>query len=167
VSRKEETLRQMQAESEHEPFMRLAMAQARAAAQWGDVPIGAVIVQAGSVVAAAGNRRAVDGDPVAHAELLAIRAAAAAIGDWRLTECTLYVTLEPCIMCAGAIILARLPRVVYGAGDPKAGAAGSMYSVLLENRLNHQPQMVPGVLAEECGRLLTEFFRAQRKLGKK
>jgi tRNA(adenine34) deaminase len=153
--------------AEHEPFMRLAIEQAQAAAAWGDVPIGAVIVQGGRVVAGAGNRRAVDRDPVAHAELLAIRAAAAAVGDWRLTECTLYVTLEPCIMCAGAIILARLGQVVYGADDPKAGAAGSVYSVLLENRLNHQARIVPGVLADECGRLLTDFFRAQRKLGKK
>lgn len=148
--------------------MRLAIEQARTAANWGDVPIGAVIVQAGvGVIAAAGNRRAVDRDPVAHAELLAIRAAAAAIGDWRLTDCTLYVTLEPCIMCAGAIILARLPRVVYGATDPKAGAAGSVYPVLLEDRLNHRAELVPGVLADECGQLLTDFFRAQRRLGKK
>jgi tRNA(adenine34) deaminase len=147
--------------------MRLAIEQARLARAWGDVPIGAAIVRAGQVISAAGNRRAADRDPVAHAELLAIRAAAAAIGDWRLTEWTLYVTLEPCVMCAGAIILARLPRVVYGATDPKAGAAGSVYSVLLENRLNHKAEIIPGVLAQECAALLTEFFKAQRQLGKK
>lgn len=152
---------------EHERFMRLAIEQAQRAAQWGDVPIGAVIVREGQVVAAAGNRRAVDADPVAHAELLAIRAAAGAIGDWRLTDCTLYVTLEPCVMCAGAIVLARIGRVVYGAPDLKAGAAGSVYGILLEDRLNHRAELLGGVLADECGQLLTDFFQAQRRLGKK
>jgi len=151
----------------HESYMHLALEQARAAGRWGDVPIGAAIIRDGDVIAAAGNRRAVDNDPVAHAELLAIRAAAAATGDWRLTGCTLYVTLEPCIMCAGAIVLARLDTVVYGAADPKAGAVESLYALLGDTRLNHQPQVIGGVLATPCGQLLTDFFRHQRSLGKK
>lgn len=153
--------------SRDEQFMRLAIAQARAAQDWGDVPIGAVVVQGDAVISAAGNRRALDGDPTAHAEMLAIRAAAATLGDWRLEGCELFVTLEPCVMCAGAIVLARLPRLVYGAGDPKAGAVHSLYSILADPRLNHRPEVVAGVLAEECGQLLSEFFRAQRRLGKK
>jgi len=151
----------------HESYMTLALQQARAARQWGDVPIGAVIVRDGAVIAAAGNRRVVDSDPTAHAELSAIRAAAEAVGDWRLTGCELYVTLEPCIMCAGAIVLARLDTVVYGAADPRAGAVESLYSILADTRLNHQPEVVAGVLADECGRLLREFFAHQRSLGKK
>lgn len=151
----------------HELFMRLAIEQARLAEGWGDVPIGAVVVRAGEVVAATGNRRAADRDPVAHAELLAIRAAARRLGDWRLSECALYVTLEPCAMCAGAIVLARVGTVVYGAADPKAGAVASLYQLLADERLNHRPEVVAGVLADECSLLLTEFFRAQRRLGKK
>lgn len=147
--------------------MHEAIEQARLAEGWSDVPIGAVIVRHGSVIAAAGNRRAVDSDPTAHAELLAIRAAAEAIGDWRLSDCELYVTLEPCLMCAGAIVLARLSTVVYGAADPKAGAVESLYRVLSDDRLNHRPEVVGGVLAGPCGAMLTEFFRAQRRLGKK
>lgn len=147
--------------------MRSAIERARAAGAWGDVPVGAVVVRNGNVLSAAGNRRALDADPVAHAELLAIRAAAETIGDWRLVGCSLYVTLEPCIMCAGAIVLARLSTVVYGARDPKTGAVESVYTVFGDNRLNHQPVVVAGVLAEECGALLTTFFDAQRRQGKK
>lgn len=114
------------------------------------------------MIAAAHNRREVDRDPTAHAELLAVRAAAAAIGSWRLDGCTLYVTLEPCAMCAGAMVLARLPALVYGADDPKAGAAGSVFDLVRDPRLNHRVQVTSGVLADECGQLLTRFFRARR-----
>ncbi len=147
--------------------MNLAIEQARAAEGWGDVPIGAVIVRDDTVIVSAGNRRAADCDPVAHAELLAIRAAAEAVGDWRLNDCRLYVTLEPCLMCAGAIVLARVGEVIYGATDPKAGAVASLYQVLSDRCLNHRPSIVGGVLAGPCGMLLTDFFRAQRRLGKK
>lgn len=142
--------------------MEQALAEARAAASHGDVPIGAVIVRGGEVIAAAGNRREADQDPTAHAELLAIRRAAEVLGGWRLPGTTLFVTLEPCAMCAGAIVLARIPRVVYGAADPKAGAAGSVLDVLAEPSLNHRPQVNGGVLARDCGALLSEFFAAKR-----
>jgi len=148
-------------------LMSAAIAQARAAAEAGDVPIGAVVVRAGQVIAAAHNRRIIDADPTAHAEMLAIRAAAAATGDWRLTGCTLVVTLEPCCMCAGAILLARMDRLVYGAADPKAGAVKTLYTLCNDERLNHQVEVVSGVRGDECGRLLTDFFRAQRAMGKK
>lgn len=157
----------MESMIDHERHMREAIEQAHLAEGWGDVPIGAVIVRNDAVIAAAGNRRMVDVDPAAHAELLAIRQAARALGDWRLTGCTLYVTLEPCVMCAGAVVLARLDAVIYGADDPKAGAVRSLYEILSDDRLNHRPGVVPGVLAEECGSLLTAFFRKQRALGKK
>ncbi|NLF32008.1 MAG: nucleoside deaminase [Planctomycetes bacterium] len=147
--------------------MREALAEARLAEAAGDVPIGAVIVREGRIIARAGNRRAADNDPVAHAELLAIRAAAVAVGEWRLTGCTLYVTLEPCVMCAGAIILARVDAVVYGAADPKAGAVRTLYHLLDDPRLNHRPDVLGGVLAAECGQALTDFFRRQRAMGKK
>jgi tRNA(adenine34) deaminase len=143
--------------------MELALAEARTAAAHDDVPIGAVIVRDGEVVAAAGNRREADLDPTAHAELLAIRRAAAALGGWRLPGTTLFVTLEPCAMCAGAIVLARIPRVVFGATDPKAGAAGSVLDVLSEPSLNHRPEVTGGVLAPECGALLSEFFAQKRR----
>jgi tRNA(adenine34) deaminase len=143
-------------------FMELALEQAAAAPSHGDVPIGAVVVRNGEVLAAAGNRREADRDPTAHAELLAIRDAAASLGGWRLPETTLYVTLEPCAMCAGAIVLARVPRVVFGAFDPKAGAAGSVLDILGEVRLNHRPEVSGGVLAERCGAMLSEFFAAKR-----
>lgn len=142
--------------------MDLALEQARLAAAAGDVPIGAVIVQEGELIAAAGNRREADRDPTAHAEVLAIRQAAAVLGGWRLPRTTLYVTLEPCAMCAGAIVLARIPRVVFGATDPKAGAAGSVIDVLGETALNHRPEVLGGVLAEQCGALLTSFFAVRR-----
>lgn len=147
--------------------MREALAEARRAEAAGDVPIGAVVVRDRRIVARAGNRRVAGCDPVAHAELLALRAAAAAVGDWRLTGCTLYVTLEPCVMCAGAIVLARVDTVVYGATDPKAGAVETLYHLLDDPRLNHRPAVIAGILADECGQALTDFFRRQRAMGKK
>ena len=151
----------------YDAWMGAALAQAARAEALGDVPVGAVIVREGEIVAAAHNRRVVDRDPTAHAEMLAIRAAAEAIGDWRLTGCTLVVTLEPCCMCAGAIVLARLDRLLYGAPDPKAGAVETLFRLCTDERLNHQVEVIGGVRAEECGRLLTEFFRRQRAMGKK
>lgn len=147
--------------------MRLALDEARAALEVREVPVGAAIVQGARVVGTGHNQREALKDPTAHAEMIAITQAAATLGDWRLEECTLYVTLEPCPMCCGAILQARIPVVVYGAADPKAGAVDSLFRLLSDSRLNHRCQIVPGVLAEECGRLLTEFFQAQRRLGKK
>ena len=148
-------------------LIRAAIEQAMLAEAGGDVPIGAVIAREGRIIAAAHNRRIIDADPTAHAELLAIGAAAEAIGDWRLTGCTLAVTLEPCCMCAGAIVLARIDRIVYGAADPKAGAVRTLYEICSDPRLNHQVEIVEGILADECGGLLTGFFRKQRGMGKK
>ena len=145
-----------------EELMRLALAQAAAAAEHGDVPIGAVVARDGEPLAAAGNERELRRDPTAHAEVLALRAAAERLGGWRIADSVLYVTLEPCAMCAGAIVLARVPRVVYGATDPKAGAAGSVLDVLGESRLNHRPRVDGGLLADESGALLTAFFAARR-----
>lgn len=142
--------------------MRAALDEARAAAAHGDVPIGAVVVHAGRVIGRGHNERELQGDPTAHAEVLALREAAAALGSWRVLDSTLYVTLEPCAMCAGAIVLARIPRVVYGAPDPKAGAAGSVLDVLADPRLNHRPDVQAGVLAEDCGDLLRAFFAERR-----
>lgn len=142
--------------------MRLALREAERAAEHGDVPIGAVVVREGEVLAAAGNERELRGDPTAHAEALAVREAARKLGGWRLPDSVLYVTLEPCAMCAGAIVLARVPRVVYGASDPKAGAAGSVLDVLGEPRLNHRPAVEGGLLAAECAALLEEFFARRR-----
>lgn len=153
--------------SEHDNFMAAALEQASRASSLGDVPIGAVIVKGGEIIAVAHNRRILDADPAAHAELLAIRQAARALGDWRLEGCTLYVTLEPCCMCAGAIVLARLPLLVYGAADPKAGAVRSLYQLCSDPRLNHRAEIIAGVREQECGAILTDFFRAQRALGKK
>lgn len=146
-----------------ESHMERALAEARLAASHDDVPIGAVIVRDGEVITAAGNRREADLDPTAHAELLAIRRAAAVLGGWRLPGTTLFVTLEPCAMCAGAIVLARIPRVVFGAADPKAGAAGSVLDVLGETALNHRPEVTGGVLADQCSALLKDFFAARRE----
>ena len=143
--------------------MRAALDEARSAAASGDVPVGAVVVQYDAVIARAANRTVRDQDPTAHAELLAIRAASAALGSWRLEGCTLYVTLEPCAMCAGAIVLGRVPRVVIGAWDPKAGMAGSVGDLLRHPRLNHRPEVAGGVLEEECGALLRDFFAARRR----
>jgi tRNA(adenine34) deaminase len=151
----------------HEHFMRLALAEAQQALAENEVPIGAVIVHGERVVAAAHNQREQLRDPTAHAEMIAITQAAGALASWRLEGCTLYVTLEPCPMCAGAIVQARVPLVVYGAADPKAGAVATLYQLVSDRRLNHQAQIVPGVLADQCGQLLTRFFEAQRKLGKK
>jgi tRNA(adenine34) deaminase len=145
-----------------EHAMRRALAEAEAAAVHGDVPIGAVVVRNGEVIAARHNERELTGDPTAHAEVLALRDAAAVVGHWRLLDCTLYVTLEPCVMCAGALVNARIGRVVYGATDPKAGAVDSLYQVCGDERLNHRPPVVRGVLAEECGRVLKAFFAARR-----
>ena len=146
----------------HRLWMDRALEEAKAAIDHDDVPVGAVVVRAGELVAQAHNRREVDGDPTAHAELLAVREAARALGSWRLDGCTLYVTLEPCTMCAGALVLARLPELVYGATDPKAGAVGSLYDLAREPRLNHRITVTSGVLDDECGALLTRFFRAKR-----
>lgn len=132
-----------------------------------EVPVGALIVKGGSVIAAASNQRETLKDPTAHAEMIAITQAASAIGDWRLEETTLYVTLEPCIMCAGAILQSRIPRVVFGATDPKGGAVTTLYQILTDPRLNHQASITAGVLGEPCGRILTEFFASKRALGKK
>jgi tRNA(adenine34) deaminase len=143
--------------------MRLALAEAVAAIHTGDVPVGAVVADAsGAVLAAAHNRREADQDPAAHAELLALRAAARALGNWRLEGCTLVVTLEPCTMCAGAAVLARVARVVYGAVDPKAGAVGSLWDVVRDRRLNHRPEVVAGVLADDCGEILRDWFTSKR-----
>ncbi len=142
--------------------MRLALREAERALEHDDVPIGAVIVRGGEVLAGAHNERELRGDPTAHAEVLALREAARLDGSWRVLDAILYVTLEPCAMCAGALVLARLPRVVYGARDPKAGACGSVLDVLGEPRLNHRPEVAGGLLAEECGALLSAFFAARR-----
>ncbi|MUN61980.1 tRNA-specific adenosine deaminase [Kocuria sediminis] len=147
--------------------MRLALAEARAALETQDVPIGAVVVAPdGTVLGRGRNRREADGDPTAHAEVLALREAARARGTWRLDDCTLVVTLEPCAMCAGAVVLARVPRVVLGAWDDKAGAAGSVLDVLRERRLNHWVEVTGGVLQEECSRLLLDFFAGHRRGGR-
>jgi tRNA(adenine34) deaminase len=145
-----------------EYFMRLALREAHHALEHEDVPIGAVAVRAGEVIGAGHNEREARQDPTAHAELLALREAARVVGGWRVLDTVLYVTLEPCAMCAGAIVLARIPRVVYGATDPKAGAAGSVLEVLSEPRLNHRPEVAGGLLADECGALLSEFFASRR-----
>ena len=143
--------------------MTAALELARACLPDGDVPVGCVVVGPdGAVVGRGRNRREADGDPTAHAEVLALRDAAATLGRWRLDDCTLVVTLEPCPMCAGAIVLARVPRVVMGAWDPKAGAAGSVHDLLRDRRLNHTVEVVPEVLAQECGAVLREFFAAHR-----
>jgi tRNA(adenine34) deaminase len=145
-----------------EVLMRAALACAEAAAAHGDVPIGAVVARGDEVLAEAGNERELRRDPTAHAEVLALRAAAERLGGWRLPDTTLYVTLEPCAMCAGAIVLARVPRVVYGTADPKAGAAGSLLDVLGEPRLNHRPAVESGLLAPDAASLLADFFADRR-----
>jgi tRNA(adenine34) deaminase len=151
----------------HEHYMKLALQQAERALAEDEVPIGCVIVHGERVIGSAYNQRETLSDPTAHAEVIAITQAAAALEDWRLEGCTLYVTLEPCIMCSGAIVLARIPTVVYGATDPKAGAVQSLYHLLNDDRLNHRCQVIPGILAQPCGELLTRFFQEQRRLGKK
>ena len=143
-------------------YMQLALEQAEAAADADEAPIGAVIVRDGRVIAAARNEREALRDPTAHAEMIAITQAAAALGSWRLEDCALYVTLEPCPMCAGAIVQARIPRVVFGAIDPKAGAVRSLYRMLEDPRLNHRCEVADGVLADACGRILSDFFQRKR-----
>jgi tRNA(adenine34) deaminase len=142
--------------------MEVALTEAEAALVHGDVPVGAVVLHRGTVVAQRHNEREQSQDPTAHAELLALQDAAKVVGSWRLDECTLVVTLEPCTMCAGALVAARIGRLVYGAADLKAGATGSLYNVLADPRLNHNPPITHGVLAEQAGALLTSFFEAQR-----
>ena len=151
----------------HEHYMRQAFVQAQMAAEIDEVPVGALIVRGTRVIGAAHNLCQQLRDPTAHAEMIAITQAAEAIGDWRLEDCTLYVTLEPCPMCAGAILQARIPVVVYGAKDPKAGAVDSMFKLLGDLRLNHQCEVYTGVMDIQCGQILTDFFKAKRKLGKK
>jgi len=145
-----------------EHFMRLALREAERALEHDDVPVGAVLVHEGEVVGAGHNERELRQDPTAHAEILAIREAARALGSWRLLDCALYITLEPCAMCAGAIVLARVPRVVFGASDPKAGAAGSVLDVLGAPRLNHRPDVSAGLLGAESAALLQGFFGSRR-----
>jgi tRNA(adenine34) deaminase len=153
----------MDTSEHHEHWMRAALQEARGAIAHDDVPIGAVVVRDdGTVLGRGRNERELREDPTAHAEVLALREAAATLGTWRVLESTLYVTLEPCTMCAGAIVLSRIPRVVYATADPKAGAAGSVLDVLADTRLNHRPEVVSGVLAEEAADLLRSFFRARR-----
>jgi tRNA(adenine34) deaminase len=152
-----------------ERWMSEAIALARQAASTGEVPIGCVIVHepTGRIVGTGYNRREADRDPTAHAEVLAMREAGRALGHWRLLDCTLVVTLEPCPMCAGAMVNARVPRLAYGCDDPKAGAVRTLYRLCEDERLNHRLEVVAGVRAEECGRLLKDFFKAQRALGQK
>jgi tRNA(adenine34) deaminase len=144
-------------------FMREALEEAEQAAEVGEVPVGAVVVHRGLVIARAHNRRELDQDPTAHAELLAMRDAADQLGQWRLEGCTLYVTLEPCFMCAGGIVNGRVDRLVFGASDPKAGAVGSLADVPGDTRLNHRPEVLGGVLSEPCGQVLKAFFAARRR----
>ena len=144
--------------------MREALRAARRAPTHRDVPVGALVVKEGTVLSRAHNRREADGDPSAHAEVLAIRRAARKLGSWRLDGCTLYVTLEPCAMCAGAIVLARIPRLVFGASDPKAGFVGSLGDLCRDPRLNHRLHVTEGILGEACGQVLKEFFRGKRAL---
>ena len=150
-----------------EHYMQLALAEARTAFGENEVPVGAVIVYCNKVIAAAHNQREQLQDPTAHAEMIAVTQAAESLGSWRLEDCTLYVTLEPCPMCAGAIVQARIPFVVYGATDPKAGAVTSLFELLDDPRLNHRCEIHNGVLADQCAELLREFFRRQRQMGKK
>jgi tRNA(adenine34) deaminase len=149
--------------TDDESAMRLAIAEARIAELAGEVPVGAVVVVEGMVIARGHNEREKQTDPTAHAELIAIREAARVLGSWRMENATLYVTLEPCPMCAGALVAARVGKLVFGAADPKAGACGSLYNLCADPRLNHELPVTPGVLADECGALLSEFFAALRE----
>lgn len=146
-----------------EQWMQLALEEAQLAASFGDVPVGAVVVRDGVVIGRGHNRREQDNDPTAHAEVIAIRQAAEALGAWRLTGCTLYVTIEPCPMCAGALVLARLDRLVYGAADPKTGATGSLWNIVQDERLNHRLDVTAGVLESECREVIRSFFRQRRE----
>jgi tRNA(adenine34) deaminase len=151
----------------HEPWMRAALDQARRAFEAGEVPVGAVIVQGERIIAEGYNQREALHDPTAHAEMIAITQAAQALNSWRLLDCVLYVTLEPCPMCAGAIVQARLPTVIFGAADPKAGACETLYQITSDPRLNHRAAVLGGVLQTECRAILQEFFAEQRRQGKK
>lgn len=162
-----EILGQFELPQLHQMYMQMALQQAEQAARCDEVPVGAVIVREGSIIAAAHNQREMLRDPTAHAEMIAITQAAEAVGGWRLEDCILYVTLEPCPMCAGAILQARIPVVVFGALDPKAGAVSSLYEMLNDTRLNHRCEIVSGVLQDRCGQILTDFFRQRRAEGKK
>src|SRR5690625_5062364 len=146
-----------------EQWMQLALKEAQLAASFGEVPVGAVVVRNGVVIGRGHNRREQDNDPTAHAEVIAIRQAAEALGAWRLTGCTLYVTIEPCPMCAGALVLARLDRLVYGAADPKTGATGSLWNIVQDERLNHRLDVTAGVLESECRDVIRSFFRQRRE----
>jgi len=150
-----------------ERYMRAAIAEAEVAKEFGDVPVGAVVVRAGRVIGRGHNQRERFQDPTAHAEMIALTAASADVGSWRLDDCTMYVTLEPCAMCAGALVLARIERLVYGADDPKAGACRSLYAIPTDERLNHRIDVVSGVLAADGASLLQDFFADQRSQGKK
>lgn len=152
----------MDNEKQDEQFMKMALAQADIALEGGDVPIGAVIVYQNKIIAKGCNQRHRLNDPTAHAEIIAITAAAEYIGNWRLHGCTIYVTLEPCCMCAGALVLARIDRLVYGCDDPKAGAVKSLYNIVQDKRLNHRLEVTSGVLGDECSAVLTDFFRKKR-----
>lgn len=145
-----------------EKLMRLALAEARRVVSWGDVPVGAVVARDGELLSSAGNARERDRDPTAHAEILALRAAASAMGSWRLDGCTIFVTLEPCAMCTGAVVLSRVERLVFGAADPKAGFAGSLGDLARDPRLNHAVIVESGLLEDEAGALLRGFFRERR-----
>ncbi|PAY17041.1 tRNA-specific adenosine deaminase [Rhodopirellula sp. SM50] len=157
----------MQQQQIDEHFMGRALELAYQAVELDEVPVGAIVIRDHQIIAAASNQRQMLKDPTAHAEMIAITQAAAAIGDWRLENTTLYVTLEPCPMCAGAILQARIPRVVFGASDGKAGAVTSLFRLLSDDRLNHQAEVVAGVKAEPCGQILTDFFASKRAMGKK
>jgi len=150
-----------------EHWMRQALKLAQQAAEQDEVPVGAIIVHKNKIIASAFNQREQLADPTAHAEMIAITQAASHLNSWRLLDCSMFVTLEPCPMCAGAILQSRIPRIVYGALDPKAGAVVSLFQLLNDPRLNHRCETLSGVLADECGRILTEFFDRKRKLGKK
>ncbi len=148
--------------SSHTEWMQIALDEARSAQQHGDVPVGAVVVKDGRMVAARHNERELTNDPTAHAEVLALRDAAEVLGSWRLEGCSLYVTLEPCVMCGGALVNSRIHKVIYGAADEKAGACLSLYNVADDPRLNHQFELVPGILADECSQILLDFFQSVR-----
>lgn len=148
-----------------ERYMRFALKEAEAAMSIGEVPVGAVIVKGGRVIARGHNQREMLKDPTAHAEMIAITQAAGALESWRLLDCTLYVTLEPCAMCAGAIVLARIPRLVFGAVDPRAGACGTLMNIVQDQRLNHRVEIASAVLGGDCGSILKDFFRARREQG--
>ncbi|MGA2914726.1 MAG: tRNA adenosine(34) deaminase TadA [Sedimentisphaerales bacterium] len=152
----------MDNEKQDQQFMKAALTQADIALEGGDVPIGAVIVYQNKIIAKGANQRHQLNDPTAHAEIIAITAAAESIGNWRLHGCTIYVTLEPCCMCAGALVLARIDRLVYGCDDPKAGAVKSLYNIVQDSRLNHRLEVTSGVLADECSAMLTDFFKKKR-----